>query len=82
MRRLGMLDIDILYGYGPENYTVNIKHKGEYKIFVKYYSAHGVISDVNYTVIVNNRGKIKKFNGKYTRRDVSKKDFIYTITVD
>jgi len=44
------LDVDDVNGYGPENFTIVTEHPGTYRMALRYFSSHGVTSDVTCTV--------------------------------
>ena len=79
----GNLDIDNTKGYGPEHYTIiDGNKKGEYKIYVRYFSNKNKISrtryygKTNYKLIVKQNGETKVIKGSF--RHVKEKKLLHT----
>lgn len=60
----GVLDIDDINGYGPENIFWQTNHapSGNYQVYVHDYNDNGFGSS-NYTVLINAFGNTKLYNG-------------------
>ena len=67
----GVLDVDDVDGYGPENiyWPLNQAPSGNYKVFVHDYADNGN-GTTNYTVLINAFGMIKKYTGSLVNDEI------------
>ncbi|MGZ0016902.1 YfaP family protein [Yeosuana sp. AK3] len=67
----GILDVDDIDGYGPENifWPANQAPNGNYQVFVHDYADNGN-GTTNYTVLINAFGKTKKYTGSVVYNEI------------
>lgn len=71
----GELDLDDTNGYGPETFTMESATPGQWTVKVRYYSAHGVTSNVPVTVRISKReGAPQVFTHTFTPEQASYDD--------
>jgi hypothetical protein len=79
------LDFDDVDGYGPENIAIETNApQAVYAVYVKYYSDHGVTSDVTATIKVydSSNSLIDTLNHVFSQSDVSDNDEVYDPDAD
>jgi uncharacterized protein YfaP (DUF2135 family) len=71
----GNLDLDDTNGFGPETFTAESAAPGEWVVKVRYYSTHGVTSDVPVTVRVSkHEGTPQTFTHTFTADQANSDD--------
>ncbi|NYZ77181.1 DUF2135 domain-containing protein [Candidatus Micrarchaeota archaeon] len=71
----GNLDLDDRDGYGPETFTMEHAVPGEYTVKVRYYSTHGVTSEVPVTVRISlNEGAQQAYTHTFTAEQANMDD--------